>query len=99
MTRPSAQGLGRGLGVLVGFGLGRLRGRLVYGVPLVEGAVIAISVLAHDLVFLLIESNLTDEGFLVPFFTQSLPVAVYTALVGIPLVRLADLMGILRQED
>ena len=99
LAHPNLLGLQALCKCLLGFGLGRLRGRLVYGVPLVEGAVIAISVVAHDLVFLLIESNLTDEGFLVPFFTQSLPVAVYTGLVGIPLLRLADLLGILRQED
>lgn len=99
LAHPNLLGLRALCKCLLGFGLGRLRGRLVYGVPLVEGTVVFLSVLAHDFVFLLVESRLTDEAFLVPLFTRTLPVAVYSGLVGIPLLRLADLLGILRQED
>lgn len=83
----------------LGYALGSLRGRLVYGVPLVEGTVIAAAVVAHDLLFLLVQSSLTDEQFLMPLITRTLPVAVYSGLVGILVVRLAELLGILRQED
>jgi rod shape-determining protein MreD len=99
LAHPNLLGLRALCKCLLGFGLGRLRGRLVYGVPLVEGTVVFISVVAHDFIFLLVESKLTDEGFLLPFFTQTLPVALYTGIIGIPLLRLADLLGILRQED
>lgn len=83
----------------LGFGLGRLRGRLVHGMPLVEATVIAISVLAHDLVFLIVQSNLTADSHFLSLLTQTLPSAVYSGLVGIPLLRLAEYLGILRQED
>lgn len=84
---------------LLGFGLGRLRGRLVHGVVAVDAVMIVLAVLLHDFVFLLVQSNLTQERFLVPLLTQSLPVAVYSALVGVPLLRLAELLGVLRPED
>ncbi len=83
----------------LGYGLGSLRGRLVYGVPLVEGLVVAVSVFAHDFVFLLVQSNLADEQFMMPLVLRTIPVAVYSGLVGIPVIRLAELLGILQQED
>jgi rod shape-determining protein MreD len=83
----------------LGFGVGSLRGRLVYGVPLVEGAVVALAVFVHDFLFLLVQSNLADEQFLLPLFTRTVLVAVYSGLVGIPVIRMAEMIGILRQED
>lgn len=83
----------------LGFGVGSLRGRLVYGVPLVEGAVVALAVFVHDFLFLLVQSNLADEQFLMPLVTRTVSVAVYSGLVGIPVIRLAEMLGILRQED
>lgn len=59
-----------------------MRGRLVHGVVLVDAVMILLAVLLHDLVFLLVQSNLTQERFLVPLLTQSLPTAAYSALVG-----------------
>ena len=32
-------------------------------------------------------------------FTQTLPVALYTGLVGVPIIRLADFFGLLGRED
>jgi len=83
----------------LGFGLGRLRGRLVHGMPLVEATVVGVSVVAHDLVFLVIQSNLSDEASFLSLFTRTLPCAFYSGLLGIPLLRVADYLGILRQED
>jgi len=83
----------------LGFGLGRLGGRLVHGMPLVEGTVVAIAVVVHDLVFLLIQSNFSDASSFLSLFTRTLPAAVYSGLAGIPLLRLAELLGILRQDD
>lgn len=84
---------------VLGFGLGRLRGRLVHGVVAVDAVMIIVAVLLHDFVFLLVQSNLTQERFLVPLLTQSLPSAVYSAIVGVPLLRLAEFTGVLRPED
>jgi hypothetical protein len=72
---------------------------LVYGVPLVEGMVVAIAVFAHDFVFLMVQSMMSDEQFLLPLFTRTIPAAVYSGLIGIPVIRMAELLGILRQED
>lgn len=83
----------------LGFGLGRLRGRLIHGMPLVEGTVVAVSVAAHDLVFLVIQSNLSDEASVLSLLTRTLPTALYSGLVGMPLLRIADFWGILRRED
>ena len=99
LSNPALLGLQALCKTGLGFGLGRLRGRLVQGMPLVEATVIAISVVAHDLVFLLIQSNLSAESSFLSLFTRTLPAAVYSGLAGIPLLRLAEFLGILRQED
>lgn len=99
LSNPALLGLRALCKSCLGFGLGSLRGRLVYGMPLVEAVVVVLSVLAHDFVYLLVQSNLTDEGFLRPLFSQSLPVAIYTGLIAVPILRVAEFMGILAQED
>jgi rod shape-determining protein MreD len=99
LSNPSLLGVQALCKTVLGFGLGRLRGRLVHGMPLVEATVVALSVVAHDLVFLLIQSSFTTEGNFLSLFTRTLPSAVYSGLLGIPLLRLAEFLGILRQED
>jgi rod shape-determining protein MreD len=99
LSNPTLLGLQALIKSALGFGVGSLRGRLVYGVPLVEGVVVAIAVFAHDFVFLMVQSMLSDEQFLLPLFTRTIPAAVYSGLIGIPVIRLAELLGILRQED
>ncbi len=99
LSNPTLLGLQALCKTGLGFGLGRLRGRLVYGMPLVEATVVAIAVVAHDLVFLMIQSNLTGDGHFLSLFTRTLPAALYSGLAGIPLLRLAEFMGLLRQED
>jgi rod shape-determining protein MreD len=99
LSNPSLLGLHALCKCLLGYGLGRLRGRLVYGLPVVEGAVVALSVLLHDIVFLLVQSRLSDDAFLTPLLGQTLPVALYSALVGVPIIRLAAATGVLGGED
>ena len=99
LSNPAVLGLHALCKCTLGFSLGSLRSRLVHGMPVVEGVVVAIAVILHDLVFLLVQSRLTDDGFLRPFLTQSLPVAVYTGLVGVLVIGLADMLGILGKED
>jgi len=99
LANPSLLGLQALCKSGLGFSLGSLRGRLVYGVPLVEGSVVAISVFVHDFLFLLVQSNLSDEQFLLPLLTRTIPAAFYSGLVGIAVMRLAELMGILQQEE
>jgi rod shape-determining protein MreD len=83
----------------LGFGLGRLRGRLIRGMPLVEATVIGLAVLSHDLLFHVIKSNITNDGDFLSLITRTIPSALYSGLVGIPLLRLAEILGVLRQED
>lgn len=99
LSTPSLLGLQALCKTGLGFGLGRLRGRLIHGMPLVEATVVALSVLAHDLVFLVVQSNLTADGSILSLFTRTLPTAVYSGLAGIILLRVADYLGLLRQED
>jgi rod shape-determining protein MreD len=83
----------------LGYTVGRLRGHLVYGMPIVEGLVVAVAVLGHDTLYLLVQSRLSSDDFLLPLVTVVLPGALYSGLVGIPLLRLADLLGILQRTD
>jgi rod shape-determining protein MreD len=99
LSTPNLLGLQALCKTVLGFGLGRLRGRLIHGMPLVEATVIAIAVVAHDLVYLILQASLSTEGDFLSLFTRTLPSAVYSGLVGIPLLRVADYLGILRQED
>jgi len=46
-----------------------------------------------------VQSSFSNEQFLAPLFTQAIPAAIYSGLVGIPVIRFAELMGILAQED
>jgi len=99
LSNPAVLGLHALCKCTLGFSLGSLRSRLVHGMPVVEGVMVALAVFLHDLVFLLVQSRLTDDGFLRPFLTQSLPVAIYSGVAGILVIRLADLLGILGEED
>jgi rod shape-determining protein MreD len=96
---PNLLGLHALCKTLLGSAVGRLHGRLVYGMPVVEGTLLLLASLAHDTLFLLVQSSMESDAFLVPLISQALPTALYTALVGVPLLRLADFLGILRRED
>ncbi len=99
LSNPALLGLQALCMSVLGFSVGGLRGRLMYGVPLVEGVVVALAVVGHDFLYLLGQSSLTDEQFLLPLLTRTIPVAVYSGLVGVPVIRLMELLGVLRQED
>jgi rod shape-determining protein MreD len=96
---PNLLGLHALCKTLLGSTVGRLHGRLVYGMPVVEGALLLVASLGHDTLFLLVQSSMESDAFLVPLISQALPTALYTAVVGVPLLRLADYLGILRRED
>jgi len=96
---PTLLGLHTFCKAAIGWVLGRTRGRLIYGMPLVEISLLLAATLSHDTVFLLVQSRQQSEAFLGPWLMEAVPTAVYTALAGWPLIRLADLLGILRQED
>ena len=83
----------------LGFTVGRLRGHLLYGIPVVEGVVVALAVMVHDTLYELVRTQMSSEAFLPAFLFRVLPISLYSGLVGIPLLRVADLVGILRRED
>jgi len=99
LSVPTMLGLHALCKTLLGAVVGRTRGRLVYGLVLVEALLLLVATLAHDTLFLLVQSRQQSEAFLAPWLADALPTAVYTAVVGLPLLRLADVLGILRRED
>lgn len=99
LSNPSLLGLHALCKSLLGFSIGSIRSRLVFGVPLMEMLLIVFSVVAHDFLFLLVQSRLSDDGFLLPLVTKSLPVAIYSGLVGVLLQRFLEMVGILKWED
>ncbi len=99
LSNPALLGTQSLINSLLGFGLGRLRRRLAYGMPVVEATVVALAVVVHDFVLLLVQSLVSGEPFWIPFVTQSLPVAIYSGLVAIPLLRWAAWLGLLYRED
>lgn len=96
---PNLLGLNALCKSLTGWGAGRARERLVFGLPLVEGSTVALAALGHDTLFLVVESWTARSPFFRPLFTSVLPSALVTGLVAIPLVRAADLLGLLRRDD
>lgn len=99
LATPNLLGLHALCKSVLGFAVGRLRGRLVYGMPVVEAMMIALVVFAHHTFYLLVQSRLNSDNFLQPLVTLVVPGALYSGLVGVPLLRLADLMGLLRRPD
>ena len=96
---PTMLGLHALCKAMLGLAVGHTRGRLVYGLLPLEGALVLVSALAHDTLFMIIQSRQQSDVFLSSWFTEALPTAFYTAIVGVPLIRLADLIGILRREE
>ncbi len=99
LSNPSFLGLHAVCKSLLGFSIGSIRSRFVFGVPVMEIMLIALSVFAHDFLFLLVQSQFSDDSFLLPLLTKTLPVALYSGLVGVLLQRFMEMVGILKWED
>jgi rod shape-determining protein MreD len=99
LAAPPLLGLGALCKTLIGHTWGRMRSYLLYGMPVVEAAIILIAVIAHDLLYLLGASLLGGAEFLRPLLTRTLPVGLYSALIGLPLLRLARHFGLVAPED
>lgn len=96
---PDRLGLSSLAKSLAGFAAGRARARFNFGIPAVEGTTVAILALGHDALHLLVLSWTGRSTFFEPLFTVALPSAVFTGLVAIPLIRAADLLGLLNRDD
>jgi rod shape-determining protein MreD len=99
LSNPPLLGLHALCKCLLGFSIGTIRPRLVFGVPVMEVMLIGLSVIAHDFLFLLVQSQFSDDGFIIPLLTQTLPVALYSGLIGVLLQRFMEMVGILKWED
>ncbi len=96
---PRLLGLGALCKALAGYLVGRARSRLVVGLPLVEGSVVALMALGHDTLHLIGSSWLAGDAFFRPLITEVLPSALYTGLIALPMIRLADWLGLMRREE
>jgi rod shape-determining protein MreD len=82
LTNPTLLGLNALVKSLLGYAAGTLRVQLDATSLPMRAAVLFVSVLAHDLVYLTISTRLALSELLLGLLTRSLPTAVYTALVG-----------------
>ena len=96
---PNLLGLHALCKTLTGFGLGRFRERMVPGMILVEFLTVAAAALAHDTLYLVVQAWSLRTAFVAPFFLEVLPSAVYTGLVAVPMIRLAETFGVIRRDD
>lgn len=99
LSVPTLLGLHAFCKAALGWIVGCTRGRLIYGMPLVEISLLLVATLGHDTIFLVVQSRQQSEAFLGPWLSEAVPTALYTALAGWPLVRLAEVLGIMRRED
>lgn len=82
LTNPAFLGLNALTKSLLGHATGSMREQMDASNPPIAGTVLFVSVLAHDLVYLMIYSRLALSEVFHGLATRSLPTAVYTALVG-----------------
>ena len=100
LSNPTLLGLQALCKTPAGFGLGRLRGRLVYGMPLVEATVVGLGGAGPRLRLPAGPEQPHRRGAsCCPCSPRPCRWPSTPGLVGIPLLRLAELLGILRQED
>ncbi len=96
LANPPLLGLHALALALVGYGCGQLRDRLVYSLTAVVSVLVGLAALVHGTIVLLIDGHF---GRPAPFLLQVLPAALYSGLVGFPLLRLAERLGIFAQDD
>lgn len=83
MLAPETLGLDALSKTLVGWAVGKLSSSLAIEGPALYFGLVAVSVLAHDLVYLIGLTQLDVARLLGLFVTHSLPAAVYTGLVSL----------------
>jgi len=96
---PHLLGLSALCKTLVGYGGGRARDHLQLSMPLVQAAVVVLAALLHDTLYLAVESGFGGAAFFGSFVRHALPAALYSGLVGVPLLLLAARAGVLGRDD
>jgi len=81
------------------FAVGRFRKRMVPGVALVEAGVVSLLALTHDGIRLIVSAVMSDGPIIQPFLLEVLPSALMTAVFGVLLFRVAELVGILKRSN
>jgi rod shape-determining protein MreD len=82
LTNPAFLGLNALVSCLLGYAVGSLRERFDAGTAPTAAAVLFAATLAHDLLYLTIQTRLVLSEILVGLATRSVPTALYTAAVG-----------------
>lgn len=67
---------------IVGYSVGKVSENIVIDTPLWNVGFIAVTVLAHDLIYLLIYTRLDLARFIPIYVTNAIPTAFYSAAVG-----------------
>ncbi len=67
---------------LVGWGVGRVSGAFVLDAHRLLGAVTAVAILTHDVIYILAATRLDLLRFVPLYFTHAVPTALYTAVVA-----------------
>ena len=92
LLTPATLGMNMLAKTILGHISGRLSSSLVLPAPL-YAPLFAAAVLIHDFIYLLAYTHLEPGRFLRIFLVQSLPTAVYTAVVGVVLLLLGSVLG------
>jgi rod shape-determining protein MreD len=93
LFNPELFGLNALTKSLLGYGAGIVGSKTERDNTVIMLAVFFLGSIGHDFVYLLIYTGLDVVRFFVQLVTQSLPSAVYTALVGVLVPRLVALLG------
>ena len=80
---PQTLGMNTFAKSIVGYVLGKSSQNLLLEGPPLHLGLIALSVLLHDLIFLLLSTHLDLPRFFTVYFTHAIPTAIYTAVVGL----------------
>ncbi len=89
LLNPELLGLNALTKSVVGYAMGIVGSKGEPGVVPFLAALLAVSAVAHDFLYLLVYTDLNIGRFLVMFFTIAVPSALYTAIVGVVVHKIA----------
>jgi rod shape-determining protein MreD len=93
LGNPDFLGLNALAGSLTAYAVSKVSTRMAQDHALFQGLLIFCGVLFHDLIYLPFFHRLDLAGIVVEFFRYSVPGALYTALLGYPVLLLAWLLS------
>ncbi|MDH3214901.1 MAG: rod shape-determining protein MreD [Candidatus Krumholzibacteria bacterium] len=93
LFNPELLGLNALTKSLVGYGFGLVGSKAEQDHPLLLMALLGVAAVAHDFVYLLFFSGLHLGKFIILWTTVSIPSALYTALTGLVVYKIAATLG------